>query len=522
MKIYHPDNLQDAREIDRWTLSANLGGEEIVKLHLVEDELGLLRAPILQDLNLPGIINIYGFVTVSNKKYIITEHFEKVNFNSIRLKEKKELLFQIGNILNQLHAKKVYWGWLSPKTVVQVGAEYKLARFTDGMDIDFYHPTVINKLRISKKADRYSYNKMTASLLSSTYGLKLKSVSAPSISKLMRHYCEPETVKVPSIILKITRKKTALALMMTFSLLLVGLTTTHPDLLKETFLILQNQGIEPALRFLGTTKTNTFNDLYTRAWVHYYDLNLEKASVILQELNQRALDTKQRGKLLYLQGYIFLSQGKAGQALNSFSESKEIFDSFNDVAQIHRLLLGIANVYMELEDWELAGTYLNQAEFYAQKGVSLGILYQLRAHTEFKKGNHFEAYKYSKLELVEFEGDKIRAAQALSDMGFYAMVLGMFSEGLDKTNQSNMLAVNMGHKDTYYFNLPNQIYFARCHGYDYSVLVDSVYSYTEETGNEKLLDHLEDALNLDCGEGRVGIVLPDPPIDPDDDPGSGG
>ena len=154
-----------------------------------------------------------------------------------------------------------------------------------------------------------------------------------------------------------------------------------------------------------------------------------------------------------------------------------------------------------------------------------GQLFLLKAKLEFFRGNYFSALSFGSEGQAAFQdagriGDQ---ADALSDMGFYSMLLGRYGEGYLDTMNAQEIIQKTGNDLKYYFNLVNLLLYQKCKNGPTAPIEKQIRQRIEGEGEHNLRFYLDFVTDWECAPdieslegypsppGRVGASTGDPP-----------
>ena len=150
--------------------------------------------------------------------------------------------------------------------------------------------------------------------------------------------------------------------------------------------------------------------LNERSYAYYIKGDLNKATEILYksiELWKLINEPKNLAVIQSNLGDIFLEQKKYLEAFTSFNESLKFIKKNNLKTSEARLLIHIGEIYLILDELDLAMNYFNEAESICvandvYRTNKLGIIYLSKANTYLKLKNYKLSIKYAESSIIEF------------------------------------------------------------------------------------------------------------------------
>jgi len=169
-------------------------------------------------------------------------------------------------------------------------------------------------------------------------------------------------------------------------------------------------------------------------------------------------------------------------------------------------LCALGNLSLKQDDFHSAQNYLKRAQDLLEMNPKLresAFLSALQSRIAFKLGDYANALKLAEKSWAgyEAEGDTNQALKALCGVTFFRFLNGDIDCGNSgmsdiaqaiETNPSGLVAVS-------YYNAVNWIIAKRCSDHSFSELENQVRQRILTEGDTDLKEHLEFALNWDCG-----------------------
>ncbi len=301
--------------------------------------------------------------------------------------------------------------------------------------------------------------------------------------------------------------------LLVFSLVILGsfgafgmVSAFYPEGLR----VFREQGPRAALEYFQRASVASKRDdpglKFGQAWSKYSMGDLKEAQRDCYRLiRDPNLPENIYANALFLLGNIARGYGRYDEADEHLLQAYSLYERLQKDGNLYKTCLAMAQVALARGDLERAESLLEQSlvhHAFAQK--DLGHFYQLKTQTAFLREDYQDALSYSYLRLAEYEkaGMKNNQADALSDIGFYSILLGFYDQGFEKTFQAQELIQKTGDEGKYYLNLINFLLLQRCKGGRYQTLVDQIQKRVDEEENLDLKKYLEFALNCDCAPER--------------------
>lgn len=300
----------------------------------------------------------------------------------------------------------------------------------------------------------------------------------------------------------------------------------------EGFRVFREQGPRAALEYFQRASNKSENPtlVFGQAWSKYSMGDLKEAEEDCYRLiREPNLPEGIYANALFLLGNIARSNGRYDEADEHLYQAYSIYERLGKDGNLYKSCLAMARVAIMRGDLERAESLLDQSlvhHAFVQK--DLGHYFQLKTQAAFLRGDYGDALDFSYQRLAEYErvGMKNNQADALSDIGFYSILMGYYNHGFDKTIQAQEFIQKTGAQGKYYFNLINFLLLQRCKGGTYQTLVDQIQKRIDEEANLDLKSYLEFSMTCDCarereGEPPIGESLPEKVGEGDDTPPDG-
>ncbi len=272
--------------------------------------------------------------------------------------------------------------------------------------------------------------------------------------------------------------------------------------------------------------TRDFKSLFNVAYSLYAKGELTRANGLVDKMmyqEEWVLDDKTKANCIYLKGMIAKKKGRYPEAVSYFFRAKDLYQRLGLNANLYRVNLVTARVYLTLGDLEMVETILDESLTIAeQNDINLMSYYRLWSDIAFTNSDWKLALSFSEkaYEEAQITGDVSMVADSLSDMGFYHMLLGNFDDGYEFTVEAQRLILDIGDTDKYYYNLVNLVIFERCSGkaipHSKISVTNSIQNRLREESDDEMGGLLEFVMTFDCDSinndlRRKGESDPTPP-----------
>lgn len=294
-----------------------------------------------------------------------------------------------------------------------------------------------------------------------------------------------------------------LVIVFSFGAVAIGLRIGFKDVFRE-------RGPEAALMMSQDDyfTHRDFKSLFGVAYSLYAKGEITQADGLVNKMmyqEEWVLNDHVKGNCLYLKGLISKKKGRFPEAISYFFRAKDLYQRLDLQANIYRVNLVTARVYLTLGDIGMVETILEESLTIAESiDISLAGYYGLwseiaTANSDWALGQEFAQKLYDEAVMSR---DVSRIADAISELGFYQIVQGNFEEGYDLTMEAQRQILEIGDTDKYYYNLINLIIYERCSGQQLRSKVKvtrSIQNRLEDEPDESIRSLLEYATNFDCG-----------------------
>ncbi len=282
----------------------------------------------------------------------------------------------------------------------------------------------------------------------------------------------------------------------------------------EAWRVLVEKGPGAALTWIKDPRTN--QEKFLQAWSQYSIGDLEKAGKTIRPLLNLKTDTKTKGDAYYLAGK--LAEVEDPQTtLAYFTQAAEIYLAEEAYNSAFLAYLSMANALISDDDLALAENYLDLAQSLPATNPDLGYQADVRVKYFFRIGDYQQALRLSREGFQYYQGKNISgAAQHLSNMGFFEILIGDREAGLKHSLdcQKIILDKNIGH--LYHYNQLNIYLYLKCGNLGGETYYKSIMQHVEESGDRNLEWNLTFVKTFPCEPKTEAIsngTGPPPPPD---------
>lgn len=316
------------------------------------------------------------------------------------------------------------------------------------------------------------------------------------------------------MVLLFSRVLWAFAFCLSFPLGLVGQEPLLPY--EEGRRILHQEGPEAAIAYFEklAIEKGSLKGLFGLAWAWWEDGNIDEAELIAKFVLRKAETENLKANCNFLLGYIYSQKEELASAELHMTKARAIYAELDKNDNLYKSLCGLASIQIKSQNFLEAEVTLSEASVVYQRVVKAedakvriptqGYYFELLSRVAFGLGEFAQALAHSEASYSNYEqaGDKIRAVQAMSAVGFYKIINGRITEGLEDTRQvdEEIYATENEYKRLSYYNAINWIVAYRCSGHDYKTLVESVEQAIQANKDLLLMKHLKFALSWNCGK----------------------
>jgi len=309
----------------------------------------------------------------------------------------------------------------------------------------------------------------------------------------------------------------ACAFILTSGWLVFGQDQDEPPPYEQGRIILHSQGPEAAIAYFEKLagEKGSLKGLFGLGWAWWEDGNIEESELITKFVLARAKGKNLIANCHFLLGYIFSQKGELHTAELHMTKARDLYEEKEKQDNLFKALCGLASIQIKSQNYLEAEVTLRSAndvfENYKKDPdprrstpPSQAYYFELLSRVAFGLGHYSQALRHSNMSYQAYDesGDKVRAVQALSAVGFFKIINGQIEEGLEDTKRVDevIYATDSEYKRLSYYNAINWIIAYRCSEHDYAELERSVRQGIRDNKDLLLMKQLKFALSWNCGK----------------------